>query len=40
MGSGAFSPTALALAGSGAALLLLLAWRFRDDIRASLTGDA
>jgi hypothetical protein len=37
-GSGAYSPTVLALAGSGAALLLLLAWRFRDDLRDALRG--
>ncbi len=36
MGGSGVSPTALALAGSAAALLLLLAWRFRDDIRGSL----
>lgn len=35
MGSGGYSSTTLALAGSAAALLLLLAWRFRDDIRGS-----
>ena len=37
MGSGGYSTTTLALAGSAAALLVLLAWRFRDDLRASLT---
>jgi hypothetical protein len=38
MGSGGYSATTLALAGSGAALLILLAWRFRDDLRAMLGG--
>ena len=38
MGSGGYSSTTLALAGSAAALLVLLAWRFRDNLRAALTG--
>jgi len=40
VGGGRYSPTTLALVGSTAALLVLLAWRFRDDIRVTLRGGA